>query len=857
MKLISYLNEKDIFWVYLMTPKRDLNNITIKDLKVLKKDMMRLSMTTNGIPVRPSFKMSSVKSDKGKETLRKLNINTEEDYRMALKQSHKKTSPFIAIDTTKVQIMDIDSKEIAIKSKNLKQYHPYFKSITKRLPHYFCYYECDRVVDKSIKDVDFLCGQWSLAVSNSKIYNSNSNIQKDVLNPSLMKEAYGCEMIVQKPKNKNIVPAIKSSLPIKLLQKSIYYLAQTGNHYKTFDEWWMLGSFVKHHLGENQKEFFQLVSRQIVGYESKIVTDQEWKGFPFCNVEDTFLKNLLKKYPKDKKIQKCLRKMEALLMPDFLSDSDDEVEEEIVETKAPYCIKLNIDDSWYVQIKQLKEIIDYRKMQKELKEAGDFKEEYVKHITKVKELIKSIIQQQVVMVAGRSKPSYYTLYSNEFDRVAEYKQMDKKNVKDFIYRIGGCRTIKLDQPNMGKIMKFNPLNDLIDDSELMLYNRTDCIPCVRLEFDEDSLVNVLNLWSGWKVGEEIEKFQIDYDLIKDIIWFFENIMYNDKYNNCEGLNHYMRCWIKRLFLGHKIESYIYNYGPQGLGKSMFWSDFIVDCMLGDKCGITFADPKTFFKTFNEFNRGKSLIVFDETGEHSCDNSTWHLFKNMVTSKKQNINQKFQDLSTESDFRNFVGNGNSRDVYNIEGMGDRRGVSTATNPIMKGNFAFFTKMINQFKNPMIQLHFFHWILETDDSEFNAGKIPRTKERVRAEMNYTPYIMRWVMWFFYQHKNIKETIKYNMNEILASYNYYRSNSEYGSGAKSMSPSSKFGKKLYALEPPIGDTLKGLRRNNGKKVYWKINPIDVKNILSELKKRFNFHNGDKELEFSTDCMGIMGIM
>lgn len=92
----------------------------------------------------------------------------------------KTPSEYIAIFTNEIAQYDIDIEDYTVPEvfKNL----PYFQSVTKRLPHYFCKVE-DATNDRHCPIAgDLLCGQWSYCKRNAVVFNPNNSIKTFKIN---------------------------------------------------------------------------------------------------------------------------------------------------------------------------------------------------------------------------------------------------------------------------------------------------------------------------------------------------------------------------------------------------------------------------------------------------------------------------------------------------------------------------------------------------------------------------------------------------------------------------------------------------------------------------------------------------
>lgn len=80
-------------------------------------------------------------------------------------------SDYIAIDTKHVQQLDIDKETEKFDYLSVKT--PFFKSLTKNLPHYFIKFRNPEECIQNIKEGDILTGVWGYAKKNSVVCNPN------------------------------------------------------------------------------------------------------------------------------------------------------------------------------------------------------------------------------------------------------------------------------------------------------------------------------------------------------------------------------------------------------------------------------------------------------------------------------------------------------------------------------------------------------------------------------------------------------------------------------------------------------------------------------------------------------------
>ena len=237
MNIIKYLNMHDINWAY----------VKMKGKKPIS--------FSNDIPYNGTFKLSSVNSKF--ENVHKI-CKTQEDYINLLNKSKNIKTKNIVYDTRFINCVDIDSETYKI--DELKKRCSYLPSMSKKLPHFFCY--IDTIKNNTpVEKIDMLKGQGAYALSNSKIILNENNTIENIFYKEI------CKIANVKPKSilKKTKNSIKKNGVKKYISNSdLIQILNCLNHsrFENYNEWLILSSFIKSNvkLYADQLMIFKLFS---------------------------------------------------------------------------------------------------------------------------------------------------------------------------------------------------------------------------------------------------------------------------------------------------------------------------------------------------------------------------------------------------------------------------------------------------------------------------------------------------------------------------------------------------------------------------------------------------------------------
>jgi phage/plasmid-associated DNA primase len=148
-----------------------------------------------------------------------------------------------------------------------------------------------------------------------------------------------------------------------------------------------------------------------------------------------------------------------------------------------------------------------------------------------------------------------------------------------------------------------------------------------------------------------------------------------------------------------------------------------------------------FSRFNNFRKGKILIVLDEAVD-SCDRRLNNKMKNFITEDRVQIEQKGKDTIEVSDFANYVILTNN-DFASIVEKSDRRYMCLVASPHRVGDRKYFAEMADKLLNVDAGCHLFHWLIRRDLSNFEVRDIPKTMYKKELVTRQTDNVVKWLL------------------------------------------------------------------------------------------------------------------
>lgn len=241
----------------------------------------------------------------------------------------------------------------------------------------------------------------------------------------------------------------------------------------------------------------------------------------------------------------------------------------------------------------------------------------------------------------------------------------------------------------------------------------------------------------------------------------------------EALHSWLEKWaahiVQKPFQKTEVAAVI--IGHQGIGKDSY-GDF-----LGELLGSCYYNTKTpendVFARFNSCIKKAVLVKFEEVNFKTIAPLADSL-KGLITSKKQNIEQKGKDTIVLDSFVNIMMTSNHDVPIKIE-EGDRRFVvmrGTDEKKVYphlsaeekKKRTDYWNSIYAQMNNPEVQSAYLHYLLNLDISDFNPSRDRiLTQDYVDARQAMTPYHARWFQHLIEQHEH-SDTIVFKNYELL---------------------------------------------------------------------------------------------
>jgi hypothetical protein len=210
-----------------------------------------------------------------------------------------------------------------------------------------------------------------------------------------------------------------------------------------------------------------------------------------------------------------------------------------------------------------------------------------------------------------------------------------------------------------------------------------------------------NMFQGFRIQhKDVYK---NYDDIELILNHIKNVICNrDQYSYDWFLK-----YLSRVLKGGRTNVMIMIKGQEGCGKNIIL-DMIAYGLIGDEYAIATSSPeKQLFNNFNSLLQNRVFTIINEgtSGLRNC----MDVIKDIITADKVNIEKKGIDVSTLTNYNNFIGDTNNFNILNITST-DRRFVFFNCNNEYVGNEEYFTSLCNDLKDDCILSSFYHYLIE---------------------------------------------------------------------------------------------------------------------------------------------------
>jgi hypothetical protein len=279
-------------------------------------------------------------------------------------------------------------------------------------------------------------------------------------------------------------------------------------------------------------------------------------------------------------------------------------------------------------------------------------------------------------------------------------------------------------------------------------------------------IKYINQYIGcrFKGCQEYDKY--DVELKTSVNKIFDHIK-NIWCSNNELVFIYVHNWIVLSVTAHKLETYLYLKGGQGIGKSII-TEFLHK-VIGVASKVA-DDPKGIIGDFNGQLLGKILLVLEEAP--CATKGSWMGFsnriKNVVTGQTLEINQKYKPRMDIINMINLIINTNNNAIK-LETY-DRRAVPLDLDPKRVGDFAYFDALAMILDDEKVQECFYAYCIKCAGplQNWKGRVIPRTNAKMDLLNDNLSPLLRFIKCaFVLQNKGIDKML---FSEFYQDYKAY---------------------------------------------------------------------------------------
>lgn len=258
---------------------------------------------------------------------------------------------------------------------------------------------------------------------------------------------------------------------------------------------------------------------------------------------------------------------------------------------------------------------------------------------------------------------------------------------------------------------------IINAYDVLLTNITS-LTVKGVEFNSGSS-DIFSVFHGFKY-QVLDS--VDNNVINPFMQFVHEVICDSN----DELYNYVIGWIAQMIQhpGIKNETALILKGLEGIGKNRF-TDVISELLAGYACkNVTEISELT--GNFNSIVENQMFIVLNELKNCGDDRmANFNALKSVITDNTIRINEKNQPRRTSQNVSNFVFVTNNSYPVKIS-SGDRRYVVLQCNGKYKGNFDFFSQLVNSFDKKFYD-NLLTFFIKYDLSGFQVRNIPMTEAK----------------------------------------------------------------------------------------------------------------------------------
>lgn len=244
----------------------------------------------------------------------------------------------------------------------------------------------------------------------------------------------------------------------------------------------------------------------------------------------------------------------------------------------------------------------------------------------------------------------------------------------------------------------------------------------------------LNTFTKFK-HSVIEDFQVNEKLIEPHLYHIKEVLSDGNPEVNEFILNF--CAKKVQEPNKKVGvSLVFKSIAEGAGKNTF-TEFLSNNVLGEEFTRSFSDIDGLLKDFNADAERSVLTILDEVGANGASMKKHGRIKDFITRRSQNIERKGIDRNKTGDYNDYIWTSNEDWIIRVS-ESDRRCLCSEVSGKHVGDSKYFKNLLNH-QNDTVGLHFFHYLLQRDISQFDTNNIPITDwKRSLKTRSYTPWI-----------------------------------------------------------------------------------------------------------------------
>tara|TARA_R100000700_G_C3177825_1_gene153205 strand:+ start:368 stop:2506 length:2139 start_codon:yes stop_codon:yes gene_type:complete len=266
----------------------------------------------------------------------------------------------------------------------------------------------------------------------------------------------------------------------------------------------------------------------------------------------------------------------------------------------------------------------------------------------------------------------------------------------------------------GKGKRF--IHNYVLDPDKRMVDKIDFYPNIKKCPD-----NVYNLFTGFHIETIDDDFDTTDEEDFDIILKHIRLLVDDGEESVDDCYEYLLDWSAQIFQepDKKSLTMIIIKGGEGIGKSLLVQQ--LGYMMGEKYYYSSANPMgDLFGNFNSIGKNKLLINIDEV-EHSQTDKCYERLKNLITSNKITIKEKFEKEIFVNDFMRYLMTTNNEAVVKISDTNRRFVAFESIHPARKD----IDKVVKAFFNDKALKMFYNMLMKRDISNRIWKNFPKTK------------------------------------------------------------------------------------------------------------------------------------